>query len=254
MQIAPTAPESIKPLLRPDAVEQAHADIKAAESKLTSPHIEDKREARAQLIRLRKTTMDQLPKPPADAAEEDRMVKRSKELLEHIVDDGMLSQAEMRACPPGAPDAHLAWERRHKAHILEWKNLQLRLRPGEREAANLERHRPTANRLNLDNAYVDRKMMFGVEAVETVAVVFSDEELIALKALDFDEHARVGSMDNGERKIWKKAITLFMNRVQSEKNQKQPIGKKGKREWTNEQRQAARDRMAKARAAKGAKK
>ena len=213
MQIAPTKPEAIKPLLRPDAAEEAMHDIKSAEAKLSSPHIEDKREARNQLIRLRKTTQDQLPKAPENADEEGRMVARSNELLEAIVSDGMLSQAEMRACPPGAPDLHLAWERRHKAHILEWKNLQLRLRPGEREAANLERHRPTVNRLNLDTAFVQRKTMFNVENVESVTVVFSDEELIALEAISPEDHAKAASMSNDERAVWKKALRLFLNRA-----------------------------------------
>lgn len=213
MQIAPTTAESIKPLLRPDAAAEAKRDIENAEAKLNSPHIQDKKEARNQLIRLRQTTQAQIPKEPANADEEGKLHARSKELLEHIVSDGMLSQAEMRACPPGAPDQHLAWEKRNKAFILEWKNIQLRLRPGEREAANLERHRPTANRLNLDNAYVERKTMFNVDQVETVAVVLSDVELIALEAISPDERARVASMSNVEREVWKKAITLFMGKT-----------------------------------------
>lgn len=217
MQIAPTTPESIKPLLRPDAAEQAQRDIKNAEAKLESPHIQDKKEARNQLIRLRKTAAEQMPKPPGSAEEEGRLAKRSAELLDHIVGDGMLSQAEMRACPPGAPDLHLAWEKRNKPFILEWKNIQLRLKPGEREAANLERHRPTANRLNLDTAVVDRKQIFNVDRIETVAVVFSDEELLALEALDPEEHARVGSMSNPEREVWKRAIALFMSKGKSGK-------------------------------------
>jgi len=212
MQLAPTTPEATKPLLRPDQAAEAHRDIKAAEEKLKSPHIEDKREARNQLIRLRKTVTEQLPKPPASAEEEGRMATRSKQLLEHIVSDGMLSQAEMRACPPGAPDQHLAWERRNKAAILEWKNLQLRLKPGEREAANLERHRPVAGRMNLDNAVVERKMLFNIENVTGATVTFSDEELIAMQTISPEDHARVPTMSNEERQVWKKMVVLLMEK------------------------------------------
>ncbi len=213
MQIAQTAPEAIKPILRPDAVEEAKKDIRNAEAKLESPHIEDKREARNQLIRLRQTSQAQFPKPPATAEEEGRLAARSRELLDHIVSDGMLSQAEMRACPPGAPDQHLAWERRNKAFILEWKNIQLRMKPGEREAANLERYRPVASRMNLDNAVVDRKLMFNVENVTGVTTTFSDEELIALETLSPEDRARVPSMANEERAVWKKTITLLIGKA-----------------------------------------
>ena len=212
MQISPTVPEAIKPLLRPDAAAEAQKDIRNAEAKLESPHIEDKREARNQLIRLRKTATEQFPKPPESAEEEGRMQGRSQELLNHIVSDGMLSQAEMRACPPGAPDQHLSWERRNKAAILEWKNLQLRLKPGEREAANLERHRPTASRMNLDNAVVERKMLFNIEKVTGVTVTFTDDELVALQTISPVDHARVPTMSNEERQVWKKMVVLLMEK------------------------------------------
>ena len=211
--LAPTAPESIKPLLRPDQAEQARRDIANAEAKLQSPHIEDKREARNQLLRLRKTTEAQIPRAPESGDEEGRMVSRSKELLEHIVADGMLSQAEMRACPPGAPDKHLAWERRNKPAILEWKNLQLRLRPGEREAANLERYRPVAGSMNLDNSVVDRKMFFGIENVTGPTVAFSDEELVALEAIAPEIRAEVASLSNEERAVIKRTIAGFVSKA-----------------------------------------
>lgn len=235
MQIAPTAPESIRPLLRPDAAAEAQKDIRSAEAKLESPHIEDKREARNQLIRLRKTATEQFPKPPASAEEEGRMAGRSQELLNHLVSDGMLSQAEMRACPPGAPDQHLAWERRNKAAILEWKNLQLRLRPGEREAANLERHRPTASRMNLDSAYVERKAFFNVDQVSGPTIVLSDEELMALETLSPDDHARVASMSSDERAVWKKMIVIMMEKAKAVPKSEPKHEAKQKRQLTDEQ-------------------
>jgi len=210
MQIAPTAPEATRPILRPHQVENAERDIKAAEEKIKSPFIEDKDEVRRQLIRLKKSLRDQAPVPPANGEEEGRLAKRSKELLEYIVSDGMLSQAEMRAAPPGAPDRHLAWEKRNKLRILEWKNIQLRLKPGEQESANLERHRPVVGSMNLDNAFVERKMFHNIEQVSGPAVVFSDEELVGLGALSAEDHARAASMSNEERAVWKRVIQTFL--------------------------------------------
>ncbi|MCR4338511.1 MAG: hypothetical protein NUW01_01345 [Gemmatimonadaceae bacterium] len=206
MQIAPSTKESTKPLLRPDAAAELKRDIQAAESKLESKHIEDKNAVRKQLIKLRETYSTQIPKPFANGEDEGAAVRRADELLASIR-EGMLSAEEMRACPPGAPDRHLAWERKNKMAILEWKNLMLRLRPGEREAANLERYRPKANSMNLDNAYVQRKQFFGLENVTGPTVTFSDDELVALQALDPATHAMIGTLDNEARSAVKRLIS-----------------------------------------------
>src|SRR3990167_6260114 len=140
-----------KPLLRPAQLEEMQNQVKIGEAKLSNPAILDKGEARKQLIRNRQTLDSQTPKPPVDGAEEGRMVARSKHLLMDVL-AGMPSQEERRKAPPGAVDKHMGWEKRNKPAILELKNLQLRLRPGEREAANLERHRPVSSTLSMDNA------------------------------------------------------------------------------------------------------
>ena len=196
-----------KPLLRPAQLEEAKSQVKIAEAKLSIPAIQDKGEARKQLIRGRQTLEAQTPRPPVDAAEEGRMVARSKQLLDQVL-AGMPSQEEMRKAPPGAVDKHMGWEKRNKPAILEWKNLQLRLRPGEREAANLERHRPVSSTLSMDNAVVQGKNIYIPENVGAT-VTFSDAELAQCDALKPGLRETVGSMTNEQRQVVKDMLALM---------------------------------------------
>ena len=196
-----------KPLLRPQQVEEMKAEVASAEAKLSNPAILDKGEARKQLIRTRASLESQTPKPPVDAAEEGRMVTRSRQLLDQIL-AGMPSQEEMRKAPPGAVDKHMGWEKRNKPAILEWKNLQLRLRLGEREAANLERHRPVSSTLSMDNAVVQGKNFYIPEGVGAT-VTFSDAELDQLNALKPGLRDTVGAMSNEQRQVVKDMLALM---------------------------------------------
>lgn len=201
---------STKPLLRPAQLEEMQNQVKIAEAKLSNPAILDKGEARRQLIRTRKTLDEQTPRAPADTAEEGRMHKRSKALLNEIL-DGMPSQEEMRKAPPGAVDKHMGWEKRNKLKILEWKNLQLRLRPGEREAANLERHRPVGSTLSMDNAVVPGKYIYIPDGVGTT-VTFSDAELEQLRALKPGLAESLGLMSNEQRAVVKELVETLVGK------------------------------------------
>jgi hypothetical protein len=198
-----TATFPTTPLLRPDQVEIARDEIKALEGKLQNPLIQDKGQVQKQLANARKLTEQQTPKPPLDAVEEGRMVTRSKELLEKIL-EGMPSQEEMRKAPPGAVEKHRAWERRNKPRILEWKNLQLRLTAGsgDRDAANLEKYRPTASTLNMDNAHIPGKQFY-MPHTNGPAVTFSDEQLAFLKSQGFEP----ALMSNDQREVVKQHLT-----------------------------------------------
>lgn len=196
-----TATFDTKPLLRPDQVQSAKDEIASLEAKLSNPLIEDKAMVRRQLNNARRLTELQTPRPPQDSAEEGRMVARSRQLIGEIL-QGMPSQEEMRKAPPGAVDKHMRWEKANKPKILEWKNLQLRLKPGERDAANLERHRPTGSTLNMDGAQIQGKNFF-MPATTGPAVVFSDEQLAYLKAMGFEP----ALMSNGERQVVKNHIS-----------------------------------------------
>ena len=187
-----------KPLLRPAQLADAQQEVKSAEAKLQSQNIQDKNEARRQLMRLRKTLDDQSPRQPQNADEEGRMVAREKQLLSEIL-VGMPSQEEMRKAPPGAVDKHIAWEKRNKPKILEWKNLRLRLNPGEREAPNLERFRPVTSTLSMDNAVIPGKMIFLPPAGAALPVAFSAEQIALLRELSPEIADRLGTLSNVAR-------------------------------------------------------
>jgi len=193
-----------KPLLRPQQVEEAKSEIKALETQMVSPHIEDKADVHRKLLRVRKTFEEQVPRTPTSVEEEGQMVSREKALLGDIL-RGMPSQEEMRKAPPGAVDKHMAWEKRNKMKIAEWKNLKLRLNPGEREAANLERHRPTGSTLNMDNAYIPGKQIYIPENVGST-VTFNDQQIAALRLVSPQLADALALMSNPERAQVKDAI------------------------------------------------
>lgn len=194
-----------KPLFRPDQLQSAKEEIKSLESKLSNPLIQDKGEVNKQLRRARHTLEMQTPRPPSDGDEEGRMVARSEELLSDIL-QGMPSQEEMRKAPPGAVDKHIRWEKRNKLKILEYKNLQLRLNPGERDAANLERYRPTSSTLNMDNAQIQGKQFF-MPATTGPGVTFNDAQIALLRQFSPQLADALALMSNTDRQQVKDAIT-----------------------------------------------
>lgn len=196
---------STKPLLRPDQVSTAKGEIASLEAKLTNKHIEDKAEVQRQLRRARNDFETQVPVAPT-GDEAGRMVKRSKELLAEIL-VGMPSQEEMRKAPPGAVNKHLAWERANKARIQEWKHINLRLTAGsdDRDAANLEKYRPTGSTLNMDGAVIPGKQFFMPETTSP-AVVFSDAQIELLRQLDPGLADRLSTLTNSQRTIVKEAL------------------------------------------------
>lgn len=195
-----------KPLLRPAQIEDTKSEIKALEAKLQSPHIEDKGEVAKQLRRVTASFETQRPKPPESGEEEGRMVARSRDLLNDIL-QGMPSQEEMRKAPPGAVDKHMKWEKTNKQKIAEWKNLQLRLTHGtEPDAANLERHRPVGSSLNMDNAYIPGKTFFMPPEGAGIPVMFSNEQLAFLRTISPDLADQVGLMSNDQRRQVKQVL------------------------------------------------
>lgn len=239
-----------KPLLRPDQLQTAKEEIKSLENKLSHPLIQDKGEVRRQLVRARKTLEMQTPQPPSSPEEEGRMVARSRQLLGQIL-EGMPSQEEMRKAPPGAVDKHRRWESRNKPKILEWKNLQLRLKPGEGEAANLERHRPTASSLNMDSAQIQGKNFFMPET-SGPSVTFNDQQLAMIRQLSPAMADALALMSNHDRQQVKDTITGI---GLAEPSAASVAGHKGaakKRELSEAQKAAMKAGREKAAAAKAA--
>ena len=196
-----------KPLLRPDQLDRAREEIKTLEAKLSSPLIEDKGMVRKQLQNAQRLTNEQTPLAPTSGDEEGRMVARSKQLLSQIL-DGMPSQEEMRKAPPGAVTKHMQWESRNKPKIMEWKNLQLRLTAGsgDRDAANLEKFRPTSSSLNMDNAQIQGRNFFMPETAGP-AVMFSDEQLALLRQMSPALADSLALMGNSDRQKVKETIS-----------------------------------------------
>lgn len=235
-----------KPLLRPQQVEEAKSEIKALEAQMVSPHVEDKAEVHKKLLRTKRTFEDQVPKAPTSGEEEGRMVSRQKELLDRIL-VGMPSQEEMRKAPPGAVDKHMAWERRNKPLIAEWKNLQLRLKPGEREAANLERHRPTGSTLNMDNAYIQGKQIYIPDGVGNT-VTFNEQQIAALRLVSPQLADALSLMSNAERAKVKEAVVGIGLAEESA-----PVAEKPKRVLSAEQKEKMKAGAKAAREAKAKK-
>jgi len=262
-----------KPLLRPDQVTRAKDEIKSLEAKLSNKHIEDKAEVQRQLRRAKQTFETQVPRPP-EPGEEGKMVSRAKELLEQIL-PGMCSQEEMRKAPPGAVDNHMAWEKRNKTRIAEWKHIMLRLTAGsnDTDAANLERHRPRQSTLSMDNAFIPGKQIFLPNVDAGRGVTFSNEQLALLDMLSPEIRSQLASLDNATRAKVKEAVEgigLEPDPVQSaagklgaEKRlahgnsmtggKGHHAGKRKRKPWTDEQKAALVKRLADARAAKAAK-
>lgn len=202
MQVFPT-----KPLYRPDQEREMADNIKALEAKLQNKHIEDKAEVSRQLRQARRDFEGQVARPPENSGEEDAMVKRSRFLLEKIR-RGMPSQEEMRKNPPGAVEKHMAWERRNKRDIMEWRHIMRRLTAGSgsNDAANLELHRPVASTLSMDNAQIPGKAIYLPDNPDGLGVTFTDAQLDLLRKLSPEIADQIGSMSNRDRAMVKEAM------------------------------------------------
>ena len=193
-------------LYRPDQVDRVQGDIKSLEAKLQNKHIEDKGEVQRQLRKVRHDYESQVPVAPSSPDEEGRMVKRSKELLSQIT-QGMLSMEEMRKAPSGSVDKHLSWEKRNKTRIAEWKHIMLRLTAGsgDRDAANLEKHRPTVSTMNMDSALIPGQRFYMPETTGP-AVVFDDAQISLIRELDPGLAERLSTLSNPQRQTVKEAL------------------------------------------------
>ena len=136
---------------------------------------------------------------PYPQAEIDGAVRRERSLREGFT-SAMPTQAEMRRSPAGAIDKHRQWEKKHKADVLEWKNVSLRLHaggmldkhPDARDVASVERHRPAyaGHSLSMDNTLVPGKDIYlpsGMPAIHNIM----DPEEAATRAVEKELIARM---------------------------------------------------------------
>jgi hypothetical protein len=124
---------------------------------LKNPLVQDVPMVRRNLQRVEHDLETQAP-PELKGQELDRVVRREKELREKIVPN-MLSQAEMRRAPAGSVGREMAFQKRFKPEIIEWKNCRRTIERDSEDpdVANLERYRPVVSRGNLDNAQIPGK-------------------------------------------------------------------------------------------------
>lgn len=118
-------------------------DEKAAlERQLSHPQIQDPANVKRE-IQKRDWQLRQASPPPLTPEERDAVAKRERDLRNELTSN-MLSAEEMRKRPDGAVGRLMAFEKRFKSKILEWKNLRIALDPDndDPDHANLERFRP----------------------------------------------------------------------------------------------------------------
>ena len=236
------------PLLRIDQVEEMEGDREVLQRKLESKYIEDKGVVRDQLRRLERQLETQRPRPYA-SEEIDAAVKREV-LLRSKWTEGMLSQEEMRKCPPGAVDRHRAWERKHKRAIAEWQNIQRRLNAGgeDREAASIERFRPTTSTMNMDGAQIPGKNFHLPPPDAALGVTFTEAEMAALRTLNPALAEKLALYTNAERAEVKTVLsgawTAERRAAASEAGKR---GMEKKRAMSDDQKQKIRDGLARRR-------
>ena len=147
--------------------------------------------------------------PRAFSADEiDGAVKLEAELRQGWM-GGMPTQAEMRRNPPGAVDKNMAWERRSKTKILQWKQLRRRLHasgvsehrlPDEGDISNIEMYRPVGGsaEMNMDNAQIPGADMHIPPEVGVTAVM-SEEQSEVLRAVNPELADKMALLDNEAR-------------------------------------------------------
>ncbi len=233
--------ETTKPLLRPRQTEELKEEVGRLRQMLSaSPHIAHRIEDRGQLTKnLRAADHDLQTQAPTAYGEDelDVATKRSAELQDRML-EAMPTQAEMRRNPPGAVDKHRRWERRNKARLNEWKNIQLRLHqngygdlPDATDLANFERFRPAggAQELNMDNAQIQGKIIQLPPAGAAPAAVMSDEQADMLKSVSPELHGKMALLSNEQRAEVLGLVDSLMQDTQSVKPIEELAEKKPRR-------------------------
>lgn len=192
--------EATKPLLRPNQVESLNEDIRRYRKTLSAPdYVQAGIDKGAMAKQLRNTIkMLDTQSPKSYAKDEvDAAIRRKDELQTQIL-NGMPTQEEMRRNPPGAVDKHMAWDKREKKNVLEWKNINLRLREsealeGDLDVANIEKFRPSggAQQLNMHGEQIQGQQFFMNQVPNSV--VMDSEEIEALKEIDPELAAKLAT-------------------------------------------------------------
>ena len=105
--------------------------------------------------RKAKEALEQQGPDPQPSPEAKEYLKAEITKLEEQIRQGMPTQHEMRANPPGTVAKHMRWEKANKTSILRWKNAKRRLTPDDDDPdlANVEILREPGTRWVPTEAY-----------------------------------------------------------------------------------------------------
>lgn len=236
--------------------EERETELKTIDGQLNQPAWVNNRltsERRGIMMNRAKDLRKQLAKysPPDNLSGETKdALEKYRIELEGKIRSTLLPQEVMWRNPPGAPDEHLKRERSIKDSILIWKNVVTMQNPHntDQDLRNIERLRPSLANPHSAASFMANARLPGSFAMTPLAKDNFDETFPDSPTID-TAMKQIERRD-AELEDLKKRNALLEAKLEV------LIGKKtrGKSAWTEEQRQAARDRMAKARGAKGKKK
>mgnify|MGYP001589631919 CR=1 FL=1 len=170
--------------------------------------------------------------------------------------EGMPTQEVMRRNPAGAVDMHMKWEKKTKNIIKKWKNGMRILEPEneDKDYTNIERFRPSGlSPETLAASFMANAQIPGNFAMSSLAKAnwpLGDPKVdTPLKHAERNEIAEE-MITNGFVPVEQfEALKAEIKKMQEQISRKEVKTKEG-RSWTEEQKQAARERLAKAREAK----
>lgn len=211
--------QNVPSLLRPHQVDAQRDEISIIEKRLDNPlerkhvNVKDQVKLHGKLAHSLETQA-----PKAFSAEQlDDAIKLEKQLREDIIGPDMCTRQEMRKNPSGATDKHLKWIRRTGKLAQQWKNLRLRLGASGHDfgngidgdahnLANLELYRPDggAGELNMVNEQIEGLDFHGGNQT----VVFSTEEMLAIKEEFPEVYAKMAFLEPEQRELIKQQIAL----------------------------------------------
>ena len=135
-------------LLKHDQVQDLQEEKEQIDATLAPSNPFRNKITKPQLMHQRRKAIDkqleQYAPEPLPGHEKDRLAKLEVELREAWT-QGMPTEEEMRKNPAGMVDRHRKWEKLNKKIIGQWKNIRRQLEPDsdDPDLANIERYRPS---------------------------------------------------------------------------------------------------------------
>lgn len=217
-------------------------------------------EGRAALVRRRNRLEDEAAEyyPPTDltGSTRDALAKYAEELKSEWR-EGMPTAETMRRNPAGAVDMHMKWEAKNKEKIIQWKNCMRLLEPEneDKDFTNIERFRPSGLSPDAAASFMMGAQIPGHFAMTPLAKANWPENMpqygtadTAMKQVERREMVedmverglvepepdRIAALEETIKKLQAQLSTKAIVETQTRK--------RGRRGWTPEQRQAARER------------